>query len=58
MKRLETLKKTFKKYFSPLNCTSSHFIRNVLVCKNFDTIFFNEINDLELKKKVEKKKMF
>ena len=50
MKRLETPKKTFKKYFSPLNCTSSHFIRNVLAHKSFKTNFFNEINNLELKK--------
>jgi len=47
MKHLETLLKTFKKHFSPLNCTSSHFIRKDLACKRFETNFFNEIKDLE-----------
>jgi len=47
MTHLETLLKTFKKHFSPLNCTSSHFIRKEMACKCFETNFFNEIKDLE-----------
>jgi hypothetical protein len=47
MTRLETLLKPFEKHFSPLNCTSSHFIRKDLACKRFETIFFNKINNLE-----------
>ena len=39
--------KPFKKHFSPLNCTSSHFIRKEFRCKCFETNFFNEIKDLE-----------
>jgi hypothetical protein len=44
---LETRLKTFEKHFSPLNCTSSHFIRKDLAYKWFETNFFNEIKDLE-----------
>jgi hypothetical protein len=44
---LEHWKKAFVKCKSPLNCTSSHFIRYPLANKGFETIFFNEIKDLD-----------
>jgi hypothetical protein len=47
-RRLETPKKTFKRCNSPLNCTSSHFIRNIFGHKQYATRFFNEINNLAL----------
>jgi hypothetical protein len=47
MRRLETLLKTFREHFSPLNCTSSHFSRKPFANKGFETNFFNEIKDLE-----------
>ncbi|MCY7369497.1 MAG: hypothetical protein LH479_01135 [Polaromonas sp.] len=45
--RLETPDLTFGKCNSPLNCTSSHFIRINFASKPIDTSFFNEINDLD-----------
>jgi hypothetical protein len=47
MRRLGTLLQTFRKHFSPLNCTSSHFSRKPFANKGFETNFFNEIKDLE-----------
>jgi hypothetical protein len=47
MRHLETLLQTFRKHFSPLNCTSSHFSRKPFANKGFETNFFNEIKDLE-----------
>jgi len=52
MTRLETPLETFKQHFSPLICTFFHFIRKPFACKWFDTIFFNEINDLDTYLKV------
>jgi len=56
MMRLGTLLKTLKKHFSPLNCTSSHFIRKEMARKSFETIFFNEIKDLEARRHSKKNK--
>jgi hypothetical protein len=47
MTHLVTFIKPVYRHFLPPNCTFSHCIREPLLSPEFDTNYFNEINNLE-----------